>query len=314
MTDFGLSGLRLDSINNVGNWDFVRAFKERAWGLYNARYGPQADPSKFLVIGEELSLPVGMVHQGCLNALWNETWLYRLRSVLLGQPLDHDTFEGTIRKLANCTLDTLNPAFTDGAQAIIYVTSHDIEGWHKNRLYNFCKDNGIWDIERRAKLAFVLLLTSVGIPMIFAGEEFADQEDQSLDMSRKQDDPVNYSRKNDGGWRQALFAHNANLVRFRISCPALGTNNTDFFHVDESRGGKIMAWRRGPLGGSGPVVVVANFTDDDTPGSEYDIPDWPDKDAQGWREVTQGRDVPAEWVGREPLMAWEAKVYTYWRP
>jgi pullulanase len=28
-----------------------------------------------------------------------------------------------------------------------------------------------------------------------------------------------------------------------------------------------------------------------------------------WREITQDRDVPPEWVGREPLYAWEAKVY-----
>src|SRR3569833_444927 len=311
MTDFGVRGLRLDSSNNVGNWNFVRSFRQKAWELYNARYGPEADPSKFLVIGEELSLPVDMIRQGCLDALWNERWQYRLRSVMLGQPMD-DTFEWTVRKIANCTLDNLNPGFTDGSQAINYITSHYIEGYHKNRFYNFCQENGIWDVEKRAKLAFVLLLTAVVIPMIFAGEEFADQEDQSVDMQKKQDDPVNYSRKDDGGWRQALFDYNANLVKFRIRCPALGTDDTDFFHIDQSRGGKIMAWRRGVIGG-GPVIVVANFTDDDTPGAEYVVPNWPEKDRGGWRDVTQGRDVPPKWVGREPLTAWEAKVYTYWK-
>ena len=25
--------------------------------------------------------------------------------------------------------------------------------------------------------------------------------------------------------------------------------------------------------------------------------------------ITQDRDVPREWVGREPIYAWEAKVY-----
>ena len=28
-----------------------------------------------------------------------------------------------------------------------------------------------------------------------------------------------------------------------------------------------------------------------------------------WREVTQDRDVPDEWVGQEPESPWEAKVY-----
>src|SRR6185437_15947367 len=72
MADFGVGGLRLDSVNNIGNYDFVHAYKARAWELYGARYGAAADPAKFLVIGEELSMPInGMVHTGILDALWN---------------------------------------------------------------------------------------------------------------------------------------------------------------------------------------------------------------------------------------------------
>lgn len=313
MTDFSVGGLRLDSINNVGSWDFVRSYKERAWELYNAPYGPAADPSKFLVIGEELSMPVSMIHQGVINSLWNEPWQGRLRALLLGESCDGDDFEWTVRKVADTTLAGLDGTnFTDGAQAINYITSHDIEGYRKERLYNFLSSNGVADVQRRAKLAFALLLTAVGIPMIFAGEEFADQMDRSVDMSKKQSDPVNYDRKNDGGWRAALFEYVANLVGFRTKCPALGEDDTDFFHVDQ--GGKIMAWSRGQTGeGKMPVVVVANLTDWGTEGEQYVIPNWPDKELDGWREVSQKRDVPTEWVGKEPLMAWEAKIYTRWR-
>ena len=313
MTDFGVGGLRLDSVNNVANYDFLRSYKRRAWELYNARYGSAADPSKFLVIGEELSMPVSMVHEGVLDALWNEPWQGRLRAAILGKPVhDEEGFEWNVKKLVDCTLDDhgRDARFTDGAQAINYITSHDIEGWRKERLYNFLLNEGVWDIERKAKLAFTLLLTSVGIPMIFAGEEFADQMDQSVDTGKKQIDPVNYSRKNDGGWRQALFGYVANLVKFRTKCPALGQDDTQFIHTDTSRGGKIMAWRRGS---ELPVVVVANFSDEDTPGPEYFVPNWPDRDMTGWREVSQRREVPSEWVGREPLMRWEAKIYTRWR-
>ncbi len=323
MADFCVGGLRLDSVNNISNWDFVKAYKEKAWELYNARYAA-ADPSRFLVIGEELSLPIAMLQQGCLDALWNENWLQRLRAVLLGEPWGgtggiSDNFEWTVRKLVDCRQDELDGGrFTDGAQAIIYITSHDIEGYHKNRLYNFCQDYRIWNVAQRARLAFALLLTSVGVPMIFAGEEFADQEDQSRDMlTGKQNDPVNYARRDDpsdGAWRPTLFAYVARLVRFRTSCPALGVDDTDVFHVDDSRGGKIMAWQRGGgSSGTPSVVVVANFTDDDTPGTEYNVPNWPDRDVAGWREISQDRDVPAEWVGKEPLYAWEAKIYTHWR-
>jgi len=313
MSDFSVGGLRLDSVNNIGNYDFVRSYKERAWELYNARYGPSADPSKFLVIGEELSMPVSMVRDGVLNALWNEPWQRRLRTAILGKiAYDAESFEWNVRKLVDCTIDDRDrdAKFTDGAQAINYVTSHDIEGEGKERLYNYLQNCHIWDVKKRARLAFALLLTSVGIPMIFAGEEFCDQMDQSLDMSKKQTDPVNYSRKNDGSWRQELFGYVANLVKFRTKCPALGEDDTEFIHVDTSRGGKVMAWRRG---NTLPVVVVANFSDEDTPGSHYVVPNWPDRDAAGWREVSQGREVPPGWVGHEPLMQWEAKIYTRWR-
>lgn len=314
MADFGVDGLRLDSVNNIANYDFVRSYKERAWELYNARHGPSADPSKFLVIGEELSMPVSMVHQGIINALWNEHWQGRVRAAILGRSAGGDNFEWNVRKLVDCTQDSLDGTrFSDGAQAINYITSHDIEGYAKERLYNFLVNNDVWDVAKRAKLAFALLLTSVGIPMIFAGEEFADQMDRSIDMSKKQTDPVNYERKNDGEWRQALFGYVANLVKFRTKCPALGENDTDFFHIDQSRGRKIMAWRRGRTGdGRQPVIVVANFSDEGTPGPEYVVSNWPGRHESGWREISQGRDVPPEWVGREPLLPWEAKIYTRW--
>ena len=312
MLDFGVDGLRIDSVNNIGNWAFVRSYKHRAWQLYNDRHGASADPAKFLVVGEELSMPVSMVHQGILDALWNEHWQGRLRAVILGESSQGDDFEWTVKKMVDCTLDDMSghPRFTDGSQAINYITSHDIEGYRKERLYNFLVSNGVWDVAKRAKLAFALLLTSVGVPMIFAGEEFADQMDQSVDMGKKQTDPVNYGRKNDGGWRQGLFDYVANLVKFRTKCRALGQDDTDFFHVDKTRGAKIMAWRRGQMGQDKlPVVVVANFSDENTPGPEYFIPDWPERNLPGWREISQGREVPAEWVGREPLVSWEAKIY-----
>lgn len=308
MTSFGVDGLRLDSINNVANYDFIKSYKEYAWSIYNSRYS-SPDASKFLVIGEELQDPLSLITFGALNALWNEVFQRRLRATLIGNGSDNDNFEWTVRKMVNCTLD-INHPFTDGSQAINYITSHDTEGGRdKERLYNFFSECGITDMERRAKFAFALFLTAVGIPMIFAGEEFLDQMDRPI--GDKQSDPVNYERKSDD-WRTRIFNYVANMVQFRKTCPALGDNDTEFIHVDQSRDGKIMAWKRGGPGQI-PVVVVANFTDQDTEGSEYVVPNWPDKDIAGWREVTQQRDVPSDWVGREPLKHWEAKIYTYWR-
>lgn len=311
MSDFGVSGLRLDSVNNIASYDFLKAYKDYAWELYRSRYQSPSD-AKFLVVGEELSDPLDMVTTGTLNALWNEPFKRRIRGAILGNPAEGDVnFEWTVRRMVNCTLDSSHP-FTDGSQAVIYITSHDVGGFGNERLYNFLLNNSITDtddIQRRAKLGNACLLTAVGIPMIFAGEEFCDQQDNFADPDYKQTDPVNYARKTEP-WRSQLFDYVANLVRFRQQCPALGDNDTDFIHVD--RDGHIMAWKRGAPNHP-PVVVVANFSDDDTPGTDYVVNNWPDQDQAGWREITQNRDVPSNWVGREPLMHREVKVYTYWK-
>jgi hypothetical protein len=43
-----------------------------------------------------------------------------------------------------------------------------------NKPESWLEANGVYFKEERTKLAFVCLLTAVGIPMIFAGEEFCD--------------------------------------------------------------------------------------------------------------------------------------------
>lgn len=315
MTDFGVSGLRLDSVNNTGSWDFVREYRAAAWALWHRGAAPQtpSQASKFLVIGEELSMPGGMLHgdqdgpEPCLDALWNDPWQKRVRAAVVGSGALGDNFEWTVRKMVDSREDR-ERGFSDLAQAVNYITSHDVEGPGHERLCNYLWNCGVSDAERRAKLAYVCLLTSFGIPMILAGEEFCDVHDLPI-REKKQIDPVNWGRLEDD-WRRRVFDYVKRLVAFRTNCPALSQNDTSTFHVDQSRGGRIVAWKRGGQD-THPVIVVANFSSEDTPGSEYYVPNWQDRGRDGWREITQGRSVPREWVGREPLMHWEAKVYTY---
>jgi glycosidase len=211
-----------------------------------------------------------------------------------------------VRKLVDCR----NLGFRDGAQAVNYVTSHDVENFRGERLFDYLQNNGVADKEKRVKLAFACLLTSVGIPMIFAGEEFADQHDLPIRHPEKQVDPVNFHRVEED-WRRRIFDYVARLVRLRTTSDALAVNDTNFIHVDLN-GKQVLAWRRGRPGDD-PIVVVANFSDFASgPGGEYIVRNWPPTPAgRTWREVTQVRAVPLEWAGREPLFPWEAKVYAF---
>ena len=55
MEDFAVDGIRMDSVNNVANWDFVQEYKDLARRNWEER-GGLAD--RFIVVGEELSVPI----------------------------------------------------------------------------------------------------------------------------------------------------------------------------------------------------------------------------------------------------------------
>jgi len=231
--------------------------------------------------------------------------------VILGRNasnIGESSFEWSVRKLIDCR----NLGFTDGAQAVNYIGSHDVGGFQNERFYNYLQNNGILEKEKYFKLAFGCLLTAVGVPMILAGDEFADKQDLELsnaDDPRKQIDPVNDDRLADP-WRKNVFDYVSRLIRLRTTSPALAVNDTDFIHVDFTEGKRVLVWKRGQ--GDRVVIMVANFSDYGSPGGidgEYVVPNWPELD-QGWYEVTQQRQVAPNKVGREPVFSWEAKVYT----
>ena len=306
MTDFAVDGIRMDSVNNIANWDFVQEFKDAARAAWQARGGSDAT---FLVVGEELSVPLALVEQRRLDGLWNEDFKRMTRNAVLGRNDDKEpSFEWTVRRMIDCRLN----GFADGAQAVNYLGSHDVEGFRNERLFNFLQNNGVVQTEERIKLAFACLLTAVGIPQILAGDEFADQHDLSVGNPAKQRDAVNYDRLAEP-FRRRVFEYVSRLVKLRTSEPALSANDTEFLHVDFA-GKRVVVWRRGVPGSDSQVVVIANFSDFGTDtrvlNAEYRVPNWPATPAGlGWGEVTQARDVPDEWVGREPIFPWEAKVY-----
>lgn len=306
LDDFAVDGIRMDSVNNVANWDFVGEYKDRARALWRQRGGSD---DTFLVVGEELSVPLELITQNRLDGLWNERFKYLVRSMILGQNHDSEpSFEWTVRKAIDCRI----LGFADGAQAVNYVGSHDVGGVANERLFDYLQNNGVVFTEARIKLAFACLMTAVGIPMIFAGDEFADQHDLSTEHPHKQRDSVNFDRL-EQPFRRRVFDYVSRLVKLRTSHAALAVNDTNFIHVDFAEGKRVLVWTRGDVGD--PVVVVANFSDFGTPDADrpdahYDVPNWPaTPPGRMWREVTQERAVPQAWVGREPIFPWEAKVY-----
>jgi glycosidase len=253
-----------------------------------------------------------------VDGLWNEHFRRRVRNALVGRNAPgQPSFEWTVREM----VDGRHLGFTDGTQMVNYLGSHDVtntdeDGTDNDRVFNFLDRFGVEDKEQRMKLGFVCLLTAVGIPMIFAGDEFGDAMDFDPGSDRRDDekqaDPLNLDRLQDR-WRRRLFEYVGRLVKFRTRSDALSVNDTEFLQADFEDGKRVVVWRRGGPEHL-PVVVVANFSDFGSdvsrPGAEYRVPRWPETPpGRAWREVTQDRVVPTEWVGREPIYPWEAKVY-----
>ncbi|HEY5785267.1 MAG TPA: hypothetical protein VIT65_10860 [Microlunatus sp.] len=161
LTDFAVDGIRIDSVETVFSWDFLQQYRDLAFQVWSDHSAtPVAEPQdRFLVVGEELTEPVSILEQNRLQGLWHESFKRYIRQALLGEGADGWDFEATIRRALDCR----SFGYHDLTQAVIYLTSHDVEGLHNERLFPFLLSSGVADPDRRVRLAFACLLTAVGV-------------------------------------------------------------------------------------------------------------------------------------------------------
>ncbi|HEX3775777.1 MAG TPA: alpha-amylase family glycosyl hydrolase [Polyangiaceae bacterium] len=201
--------------------------------------------------------------------------------------------------------------YADMACAVDYITSHDVADYNGQRLLNFLlapmlQNAGLgdgsvanvrWAVDtadssnngaqrdlvsaalRRVGSAFALLMTSVGMPMFLAGEEFGDVHDTDFgDVNSKQQDPVQWNRQTLVG-NAALKAVVGSFIRLRTAHPALQRNEIECFYFhpqfDDNNAPRVFAYCRGaglPLGSPGQVIVIANLGAQAFPS--YVVPDF----------------------------------------
>lgn len=220
----------------------------------------------------------------------------RIRMLISGSGMWDDFGAGSIRE-----------GYADMAQSINYLVSHDVKDASRMmneifggllRLRGLGGDS-IEDIRYRLKTlgsqssqvvaahqealdrcrgAMALLLTSVGIPMFLAGEEFGDIHDLNPWEDTKMSDPVDWDRQFAPGHSE-LLGSVKELIKLRTQHPALQRNEVAFFHmhpsIDENDGVRVFAYCRTngrSLGSQNQVVVIANLGSNDFGG--YDLP-WP---------------------------------------
>jgi 1,4-alpha-glucan branching enzyme len=269
-----------------------------------------------------------------VNSMWNFAFRDEIRRLLRnaidtqwGEPSRRERVQALIAGWQ--TWDDFSKSFKGGfddmAQSINYITSHDVEKENEQRYFNYCfrhilnerqlSDGNVnavryfvdhlpsqspeiqrahYDALQRVRSAFAVQCTSVGVPMLLAGEEFADCHDlDHTDWRLKMSDPIDWERQQQPG-RNTLWNDCRELIALRTTHPALHRNEIEFFYfhpdIDQNDGARVFAYCRTankPLGSREQIVVVVNAGPHNFP--VFDLP-WP------WQEVNKIREhaVPAQ--------------------
>jgi 1,4-alpha-glucan branching enzyme len=316
VTEYHIDGFRIDDFADIQNWEFGQTFRIRATAASTAL--DPAKP--FIVIAEDSFNRFQLTNGDALNtkpvfdAIWNFNYMWEIRRLVVDSMDNRDSRSNRVWHLLskdgpwNDYNGSFDQGFTDMRNAICYATSHDVQ--NNPRMMNVILGNiirgqqlGAGDTNNIKSIVdgpqtdpriagavqfalyrilgcFALLLTSVGIPMFLAGEEFGDVHDlPNEDGELKQQDPVQWKRADYSGQKN-LLGKVGELIALRTAHRALQMNdiNCFYFHptFNQAIGTRVFAYVRTAgltLGSAGQVIVIANLGSEKLP--VFGVPDWP---------------------------------------
>jgi 1,4-alpha-glucan branching enzyme len=153
---------------------------------------------------------------------------------------------------------------------VVYVESHDEAGGaeHSERTIVVAVDGaplvGATRVaaEARCRFAAGMTMLSAGTPMFLMGEEVGAQKKYTYDHFFEDKEDLVGLREGEG---RALFAFYGDVIRLRLSAPALRARRLEVLHVHDAN--RVLAFRR--WDDSGELLVVASLHE-----RHYDAPDY----------------------------------------
>lgn len=264
--EYHIDGIRFDAVRQIANYEFLD------WLAKQAKKN-NAAPKPFYNIAEHIPDTSTVVSpEGPMDACWHESFRYFVIPHICGE-----TFE--IEKLKE-VLDPRRQGYEAPTNVINYLATHDRE-----HVFRELGDRGIFNEAAlgRAKLGAVLLMTAMGVPMLWMGEEFGEHKRKSEKVTQPKKIAWPLLERN---LNRDLFEYYKKLIALRKQNAALQSNNIEFFH--ENPEARVLAYTRWNAQGS-RVVVVANFSESLLSG--YKVPNFP---ADGiWQEWIGNYDVEA---------------------
>ena len=252
--EYHIDGYRLDATAILDNFDFVRMLRDQSKA--------ESGGKPFYVVAEQLPEDPSIAGPyGPADGAWHQRFMHQVLGNLRSHGADAE-------ELA----DALQPrtgGYVVPELAVNFMVSHD-----ERTLMEILSEAGITGEAafRKAKLGASLLLTAVGIPLIYQGEEFAGYRPRSMEIR-----PVQWGLL-DADFGLHLKEHYEHFLGIRRDHPALTSASLTVLQASDA----LVAFCREE--GDDVVVVVANLRDADR---EFDIPvaDGP------WRELTFAYDV-----------------------
>ncbi|MCC3424125.1 MAG: alpha amylase C-terminal domain-containing protein [Microcoleus sp. PH2017_29_MFU_D_A] len=279
--EYHLDGIRFDAARQIANYDFMH------WIVQEAKNA--AGPKPFYTVAEYIPETPSITNiDGPMDGCWHDSFYHCIVEHICGDTFDLERLKDAI--------DCKRQGFLGATNVVNYLSNHD-----HDRVFSELGDRGILDEPafKRAKLGSVLLMTAVGVPLIWMGEEFGEYKAKTIEQA-KIDWTLLGNDMNKGLWE-----YYKGLIHLRKNNQALYTENIDFFHEDPDS--KVFAYTRWNDEGS-RVVVVANLSENYLAG--YSVPHFP---ANGtWHEWTGNYDVES---GDDnitiDLPEYEAKVFVW---
>lgn len=279
--EYHIDGIRYDAARQIANYDFMH------WIVQEAKNTAGMKP--FYNIAEHIPETTSITNvDGPMDACWHDSFRHTVTVHICGDTFDLEQLKDVI--------DCKRQGFMGATNVVNYLTNHD-----HDRLMVELGKRDIFDAEafKRAKLGAVILMTAVGVPMMWMGQAMGEYKPKTPDPSK-----IDWTLlEND--LNRSLFEYYKGLINLRKNNQALYTENIDFFH--ENAEAKVIAYTRWNDEGS-RVVVIANFSDNYLAG--YTVPNFP---ADGtWHEWTHDFNIEA---GNGQIMIdlpeYEAKVLVW---
>ena len=180
---------------------------------------------------------------------WAAPFVHAVRTALIGA-------EDVSRDMDGVRNAIQHRYYLNAFERVIYTESHDEVSNGKARIAEEVDPGkaSSWAAKKKSSLGAVLVFTAPGIPMIFQGQEFLE-DDWFHDQ-----DPIDWSKKDRFAGILQLYK---DLISLRLNrggrTQGLTGQEVDVNHVSQDN--KIIAWHRWESGGPGDsVVVVANFS------------------------------------------------------